>query len=150
MYTDEFTRQPQNVLVNAGQMALIECEYGSRAVRWRKGSTSILDMEDASNPCDCQILSDGDLQFNNASLGDAGDYTCFVLVSHGVTNTCTATLGLAGESTCVYRDMCGVCSEYAIPILYNILHNVVIYTSGWCLFPVLPQLHTSIIHCLGH
>ena len=79
----------------------MECEYGTRAVRWRKGSTSILDMEDGSNPCDCQILSDGDLQFNNASLlGDAGEYTCFVLVAHGVQSMCTATLGvrLAGES----------------------------------------------------
>ena len=99
--------RPQDVLAVSGQMTEMECQHESpEAVSWERDGTSVI--QGANSPCDCEVLDSGSLQFHSPSVDDVGLYTCFVLVGQGVTETCSASLRLAGKA--LYRTCMFVCT----------------------------------------
>ena len=88
----EFTTQPQDVVARAGTMDFMECVYmdPNLAVSWEKDG--IYDQS-----CDCQVTSDGTLEFNDISAEETGEYSCFVQIAFGVSRSCSAYLRLAGK-----------------------------------------------------
>lgn len=93
----DFTTQPQDVVARAGTMDFMECVYmdPNLAVFWEKDGTSIGGLDDQS--CDCQVTSDGTLEFNDISAEETGEYFCSVLIALGVSRSCPAYLRLAGK-----------------------------------------------------
>ena len=77
-------------------MDFMECVYidPDLSVFWESEGTSIGGRGD--QPCNCQVTSDGTLEFNNISADETGDYVCNVQVSFGVAKRCSANLILAG------------------------------------------------------
>ena len=90
-----------DVVASAGEVAFMRCEYTPSsddidpAIQWERGGTPVV-AEDS--PCDCEVTVEGTLRFHNVTANDAGEYRCFVLVAHGQTADCPATLRLAGET----------------------------------------------------
>ena len=92
----EFHLRPENVVARAGDMATMSCLYdedGVMIITWDKDTTSII----PGTTCDCSIVGNGNLKFNNVSLGDVAEYTCNVMTDFGSRKACSALLGLAGE-----------------------------------------------------
>ena len=73
-------------------MALMACEYatssGNVTVEWNKNETSLVE---GDLPCDCQVLKNGSLLFNNITSNDVGKYTCVARVA-SEQHDCSAVL----------------------------------------------------------